>query len=97
MVLDESMRLRPPAWAIGRRAIAHADASRPRAAFLPFGAGSRMCIGEGLARVEAVLLVATIARRWRPRLLRGHPVELQPAVTLRPKHGMMMTLERRRP
>jgi cytochrome P450 len=56
-----------------------------------------MCIGEGLARVEAVLLVATIARRWRPRLLRGHPVELQPAVTLRPKHGMMMTLERRRP
>jgi cytochrome P450 len=46
--------------------------------------------------VEAALLLATIARRWRLHLVPGHPVELQPAVTLRPKHGMVMTLERRR-
>ena len=45
--------------------------------------------------MEAILLVATLAQRRRFRLVPGHPVELAPRVTLRPRHGMRMTPERR--
>ncbi len=136
-VLSESMRLRPPAWAIGRTALTehrageyvvpsrstvvvspwllHHDlrwwpepdvfrperwlddvSERPRAAYLPFGAGPRMCIGEPFARLEGVLLLATIARRWRLRLRSGFEPVLQPVITLRPRGGMPMRAERRR-
>ncbi|MEJ7713347.1 MAG: cytochrome P450, partial [Pyrinomonadaceae bacterium] len=137
MVLAESLRLYPPAWTVGRRAIGdyeeggyHIPAGSlillsqyvshhdPRYFPEPFrfdperwtpaaqkrvrhilishlGGGPRRCIGEGFALMEGVLLLATIARRWRLRLVPGHPVATQALVTLRPKHGMMMQLERR--
>jgi cytochrome P450 len=69
--------------------------SRPQFSYFPFGAGARRCIGEGFARTAGVLLLATLAGRWRMRLVRNHKVETQPLLTLRPKHGMRMTLERR--
>jgi hypothetical protein len=47
--------------------------------------------------MELVLVVATIAQRWRMRLVPGHPVVPQPVVTLRLKHGLRMTLEERSP
>jgi cytochrome P450 len=136
-VVDEALRLYPPAWVIGRRALEDVDlgtvqvpagaivvlspfvthrdarwfpeplrfdpdrwlpASReriPAYAFFPFGGGKRICIGESFARVEATLVLATVARRWSLRLEPGHPVELLPRVTLRPKHGMRMVLARR--
>ncbi len=40
--------------------------------------------------MEGVLLIATIAQRWHLRLVRNHRVRLEPAITLRPKHGIMM-------
>jgi cytochrome P450 len=45
--------------------------------------------------MEGVLLLATLAQRWRLRLVPGHKVEFNPLVTLRPKHGMRMTLHSR--
>jgi cytochrome P450 len=72
-----------------------ATASRPRSAYLPFGAGPRLCIGEGFAWMEAKLLLATIAQRWRLRVPPSHAVELQPMVTLRPRGGMPVRVERR--
>ncbi len=138
MVLTESMRLLPPAWAIGRRALADGEVGgyvipagavvvvspylvhhdhrwyedpeafrperwteeergkRPRHAYFPFGMGSRMCVGEPFAWMEGILALATIARRWRLRLAPGARVELQPSVTLRPRHGMPMVVGRRR-
>ena len=137
MLLSESVRLYPPAWAIGRRSLepasiagynvpkgsllivsqwllqhddryfpnasrfdpmrwnAEARQSRPHFAYFPFGAGPRQCIGESFAWNEALLLIATIAQRWRLRHVPGHPVEPQPVVTLRPKYGMKMVVERR--
>jgi cytochrome P450 len=136
MVLRESMRLYPPAWAIGRRAVsdhrvdghvipagavivvspylvhrdprwwpspesfrperwAQEEQDRPRLAWFPFGAGPRMCVGEPFAWLEAVLVLAAIARRWKLRLTPGQRIEFQPAVTLRPKHGIHMALQRR--
>ncbi len=138
MVLAESMRLYPPAWAIGRRAVndceiggyfvpkqslvlmsqyvMHRDERyfheplrfkperwtadererRPQFSYFPFGGGPRRCIGEGFAWMEGILLIATLAQHWQMRLVPDHPVALKPLMTLRPKHGMRMTVVRRR-
>jgi cytochrome P450 len=135
-VVTEAMRLYPPAWLIGRRAIEaypiagylappraifimsqwvmHRDSrffadperfdpdrwtpafksSLPKFAYFPFGGGPRQCIGESFAWMELVLVVATIAQRWRLRLVPGHQVVPQPLVTLRTKYGMRMIAER---
>ena len=63
---------------------------RPKYAYFPFGGGTRVCIGEAFAWTEAILLLATIAQRWR--FARGaHPAPAtEPRITLRPK-GLKMT------
>jgi len=68
---------------------------RPEFSFFPFGGGPRICIGESFARMEAALLIAAIAQNWRLRLEPGFRAELRALVTLRPKFGLRMTLERR--
>jgi cytochrome P450 len=137
MVLSESMRLYPPAWAIGRLAIKdhavgdyvvppgtlvllsqyvmHRDErffpdptrfdpdrwlpevkeARPAFSYFPFGGGPRRCIGEGFAWMEGILLIATLARTWSMRLVPGHNVAVNPVITLRPRHGMRMTVSKR--
>jgi len=72
-----------------------AVAARPKYSFFPFGAGPRMCIGEDFAWMEGMLVLATIAREWQFGLLPGQVIDLQPRITLRPKYGMRMRLERR--
>jgi cytochrome P450 len=72
------------------------DPERPRAAYLPFGAGPRMCVGEPFARLEAVLLLSRIARAWRFEAVPGAEVGLQPAITLRPRGGLPMRAVARR-
>ncbi|HET7148828.1 MAG TPA: cytochrome P450 [Candidatus Nitrosopolaris sp.] len=67
----------------------------PRFSYFPFGGGIRACVGEPFAWMEAILVLATIGRQWKMRLVPGHRVELDPAITLRPKYGMKMKLERR--
>lgn len=136
-LIRESMRLYPPAWILGRRALAdysiggytlparsivlmsqyvmHRDpryfpdpdrfnperwtpefkASLPRFAYFPFGGGPRQCIGENFAWMEAVLLLATLAQRWKCRAAPGQIVAPQPLVTLRPKYGLRMIVSRR--
>jgi cytochrome P450 len=138
MIMAESMRMYPPAWAIGRLAlvdhevggytipakalvlmspyVTHRDPrffaepgrfdperwtpeakeSRPAFSYFPFGGGPRRCIGEGFAWMEGILLISTLAQRWRMRLVPDHKVETLPVITLRPKHGMKMTVEKRR-
>ncbi|HKF03363.1 MAG TPA: cytochrome P450 [Candidatus Sulfotelmatobacter sp.] len=137
MVLAESMRLYPPAWAMGRyarndfqlgdyflpakttvlisqfvvhrdprffpnplrfdpeRFTAEAKARRTKFTYFPFGAGFRQCIGESFAWMEGVLVLATLAQRWKLRLVPEHRVEPEPLITLRPKFGMRMIVEER--
>ncbi len=65
----------------------------PRFAFYPFGCGPRLCIGNQFALVEAGIIIASVAQRYRLRPVPGHPVEAEPGVTLRPRHGLLMTVE----
>ncbi|WP_233581448.1 cytochrome P450 [Acidipila sp. EB88] len=72
-------------------------ATRPKFAYFPFAAGSRQCIGEGLAWMEGVLILAAIARDWTLAPAPGAPstLRLDPKVTLRPKDGIPLQLTRR--
>ncbi len=62
----------------------------PTYAYYPFGGGERLCIGKGFALMEASLLLATIAARYRLELTSGQALDLEPSVTLRPRHGLAM-------
>jgi len=66
-----------------------------RFTYFPFSVGPRSCIGESFAWLETTLLLATIARMWEMRLVKGHPVVPEPLITLRPKHAVLVRLKRR--
>jgi cytochrome P450 len=68
----------------------------PRFSYFPFGGGIRGCIGEPFAWMEGILLLATICHSWKMHHDPDHKVELKPLITLRPKYGMRMKLERRK-
>jgi len=68
----------------------------PKFAYFPFGGGPRQCIGNAFALMEAALILATIARKFRLRLVAGHPVVPLASITLRPRHGVRVTLESRK-
>ena len=132
-VVDEVLRLLPPAWLITRRAdepdelggcaipagsliicspaLLHRhpsvwedperfdpsrflDGRADRQAFLPFGAGPRLCIGRDFAYVEAVLMLGAIARRLRWCAPHGIPAA-EPLVTIRPRTPLMLEVTRR--
>ena len=88
----EPDRFRPERFVNGSRE------SRPKFSYFPFAAGSRQCIGEGLAWMEGVLILATIARDWTLAPLPGAPatLRLDPKVTLRPRDGVSLRLIRNR-
>lgn len=135
--IDESMRLYPPAWTIGRQATAdiqlddtlipagahilmpqwvvHRDGrwfpgplryrperwlsgeldDRHRFAYFPFGGGPRVCIGNHFAKMEAVLVLAELVRRYRFDAVGNFQPKLLPSVTLRPAEGMQLRITRR--
>ena len=73
------------------------ESARHRFAYLPFGGGPRGCVGNQFAMLEAQLIVAAIAQRYRVELVPGQTVEPEPLITLRPKGGIRATLQRRTP
>jgi cytochrome P450 len=137
-VLEEGLRLYPPAWVLERLALADdtlggyrvrrgtvvamtpywlhrnarywddpekfdpdrfspsatAVATRPKYAYLPFGGGPRLCIGNAFAMMEAQIILAMVAARWSLELPPGFAVELDSSVTLRPRGGLWVTRAR---
>lgn len=135
--IEEAMRITPPVWMVGRKALVDDEISgfripagsslmvlitmihrdpklwpnpegydperflpenskgRPRQAYMPFGAGRRICVGSTFAIIEATLLAAMISRRLAFDLPRGAVIEAEAAITQRPRDGLPMTVQRR--
>ena len=70
-------------------------AARPRFAYFPFGGGARQCIGNNFALMESMIIIPAIAGRFRLRRVSIEPVEEHALVTLRPKNGIAVHVERR--
>jgi cytochrome P450 len=87
---EEPEAFRPERWAgdLARRL--------PRFAYFPFGGGPRQCIGNSFAQMEAILLLAAIAQRFRLSLISGQRITPTPYITLRPEPGIRMLVTRRR-
>lgn len=136
-VIEESLRLYPPAWAIAREVVQpfelgghtmargtqifmsqwvtqrdprfFADPERfiperwasehqrniPKYAHFPFGGGPRYCVGSTFAIMEAAMLLTVFLQRFHFEIDENHPIELQPAVTLRPRYGVRVVPRRR--
>jgi len=74
-----------------------ASNSIPKYAYFPFGGGPRACIGNYFAMMEIALVLATIGQQFRFSLAPDHQVGLLPAMSLRPKSGIRVVVEKRRP
>jgi len=136
-VIEEAMRLYPPAWTIGRQAVEAVDIGPyhldpgsivlvspyavhrqpeyfpeaetfdpdrfspererdlPRYAYIPFGGGPRICIGNNFAMQEACLILAAMVQKVRLSLVPGTDLTPDPLITLRPKYPILMRLTRR--
>ncbi|MEX2015724.1 MAG: cytochrome P450, partial [Candidatus Hydrogenedentales bacterium] len=79
---DAPERFNPDRWT------EEAMTGLPRHAYIPFGAGPRGCIGEQFGRTEATLALAIMAQRFWFRLAPGCKLEMEPLLSLRPKHGL---------
>ena len=86
---DDPHSFRPERWLDGLAA------RLPRFAYFPFGGGPRLCIGQPFAVLESTLILSSIAQQWRLRPVADGPVDMAPALTLRPKHGIRFQLARR--
>ena len=69
-----------------------APADRPKHAYIPFGGGPRICIGNSFAMMEHSIVLAAAVRRWRLESIPGREVRTEPRITLRPRGGLPMRL-----
>jgi cytochrome P450 len=85
---EDPLSFRPERWS------AEAERRLPKFAYLPFGGGPRLCIGNTFAMMEAVLILCALVRRFRFELTDQPPVPF-PSITLRPRNGLRMRVRRR--
>jgi cytochrome P450 len=71
--------------------------NRPKLSYYPFGGGPRICIGNNFSLMEAQLILVTVARAWRLRLVDGYTVHPIGNIVLRPRGGLPMHVEARGP
>ena len=76
------------------RFLPHRAEGRGKYAYMPFGGGPRICIGNHFALMEAKIILAMVAARYRLDLVPGHAIVPEPTITLRPKHGIHVLARR---
>ena len=86
---NEPERFNPDRWLDER------SKEMPRFAYFPFGGGPRVCIGASFAATEAALVLATVAQKYQIRVAEDCPIEPNPTITLRPRHGIKVVVTRR--
>jgi cytochrome P450 len=86
---DQPLEFKPERWT------PEFETRLPKYAYFPFGAGPRVCIGASFAMMEMILVLATIGRRFHLQLDPDHPVETYPAMSLRPRDGVKITVHAR--
>ncbi len=86
---DDAEAFRPERWEGGLIQRIH------RYAYFPFGGGPRVCIGNNFAQMEATLILATIAQKFRVKLAPDAVIKPLATITLRPAHGVKVILEKR--
>ncbi len=84
----EPLRFNPDRWSPAM------EEELPKFAYFPFGGGARRCIGDSFAMMEAVLILATIARSYSWKVLPDHPIALWPSITLRPRYGIRALIQK---
>lgn len=84
-----------PSQFVPQRWTAEAKSARPQYSYFPFGGGPRVCIGDALAWAEGVLVIASLAQRWRLQLLPRQIVSPKPMIALVPKNGIRMIVRKR--
>jgi cytochrome P450 len=135
-VIEEALRLYPPAWCFEREALeddvvcgyripkgtivgipafvthrlprlwkdpetfdpsrfVKGAPERHKYAYVPFGGGPRVCIGNAFAMMEMQIVLAAIAQRFTVAPVAGFELELDPSITLRPKHGLPLHIAAR--
>jgi cytochrome P450 len=86
---DEPLRFLPGRWS------EEFESKLPRGAYFPFSAGDRHCLGENFAWQEALLILSTLAERWRLELVPGQDIRPKPSLTLRPNKPIRMIVRAR--
>ncbi len=71
------------------------DETRPRSAYIPFGAGPHQCIGRHMAELISRVILSMVSQRFRLRLVEGQNIVPQPGITLRHPHGLRMIVSAR--
>ncbi|MBK7858912.1 MAG: cytochrome P450 [Archangiaceae bacterium] len=71
------------------------SAGRPAMACFPFGGGPRKCLGDTFATMELQVIGAMLARRFELELVSGQHLEVDPQLSLRPRHGVSIKVRRR--
>ena len=86
------LQWRPDRWLTADGDYDETAPGQPRGAYVPFGAGSRMCIGAAFASMEATLVLAVLGREWLAEVPAGYDPGLAPSVTLRTRRGLPAVL-----
>ena len=71
------------------------NSARHKMSWIPFGGGARYCIGQPLAMLEIQTIIVELLRNFKFEVVEDHPIEMDPLISLRAKHGIKLRKTKR--